>query len=85
MRAPPANSRLDNFGRFWVRDRRRLPLTSQRSLPDLRHRRPPPSQSADFELPLFDLLRQFDATDKDHGVSEAPQPDIGQRRCFIRR
>jgi hypothetical protein len=48
-----------------------LRLGSEGSLPDLWYRRLAAAEFADFELPLFDLLCQFDATDDYRGGSKA--------------
>ena len=52
-----------------------VPLRSQGSLPDLRHRRRWSAELADFELALLDLLRQLDAADHDSRGSKALQSE----------
>ena len=49
-------------------------LGGERSLPELWHSGLAAAEWADFELPLLDLLCQFDATNDDHRGSEALQP-----------
>jgi hypothetical protein len=52
----------------------RFGLRSQRSLPDLRHRRIASAEFAYFELLLLDLLCQFDSANHGCRSSEALQP-----------
>ena len=51
-------------------------LGSQGGLPDLWHRRRGPAQLAHLELPLLDLLRQFDPADHHFRRCEALQPQL---------
>jgi len=60
-----------NSGRWRYIDRFCYRLRGQRRAPDFRQRRAPPAQLADFELPLLDLLREFDAADHDESRLKA--------------
>ena len=51
-----------------------LPLSGQRSFPDLRYGRSTSSQLTDFELIFLDLLRQLDSSDHDCRSLKAFQP-----------
>ena len=51
-----------------------LPLSGQRSFPDLRYGRSASSKLTDFELIFLDLLRQLDSSDHDCRSLKAFQP-----------
>jgi hypothetical protein len=61
-----------------------LELRSQRSSPDLWHRGFAATGFANLELPLPDLRRQLNSTDRHAGAEKLFKPTIARIRCFTR-